>query len=316
MNNEMVPTCLVRKTKVAILFSGQVREIDSELFNQGLELFTQDIDVDIYISCWSEIGKSMNHKVQDVNKIIDKIRVEDFINKAFKNQKVKKINIESYEEWWENQAVQIKQIQNDKEFTYITKNSIAQLYKISDSYKLIDDIDSYDIIMRARFDSIFVTPFKDFRNIKNNVVYTINLERAHYPNRIYDIFFFCSPGKGVSVFNCWERLAEYVYSDFTNGLERRDACRLLYIAADANLVEVKSVDIRYADIYRGEGYLKYLAKIYYWGSKKDNFNLLIPKNKRYFLFKILQKQRLLKAYLKYIYIVRWQLLAFLNRRLV
>ena len=314
-NDHIVMGNLKKKLKLAILFSGQVREIDPELFNQGLKLFTQDIDADIYISCWSELGKSMNHKIDNIHKVDDRIRLEGFLTKAFQNQDIKKINIESYENWWNKQSSKVKRIQDDDEFSYITKNSVAQLYKISDSYKMIDNPADYDVLVRARFDSIFIKPFKDYKKIKKNVIYNINFGKAYYPNRIYDIFFFSTPGRGENVFNCWERLSDYVYSEFNNGLERRDACRLLFNAAKVNLVDVESVDIRFADVYRGEGYLKYLSKLHLWGSKNYSNNLLIPNDKKYLAVKFMHKYKLLSIYMKYIYILRWKILSYTQRKL-
>ena len=47
--------------KVALLFSGQIREIPIELFRKSLSNLIKELDYEIYIFTWREVGKSLNH---------------------------------------------------------------------------------------------------------------------------------------------------------------------------------------------------------------------------------------------------------------
>ena len=54
--------------KIALLFSGQIRDINPRLFNEGLRIFTKYHTADIYLSYWDTVGKSGNHS----RKILEK----------------------------------------------------------------------------------------------------------------------------------------------------------------------------------------------------------------------------------------------------
>ena len=47
--------------KIALLFSGEIRDINPRLFNEGLRIFTKYHTADIYLSYWDTAGKSGNH---------------------------------------------------------------------------------------------------------------------------------------------------------------------------------------------------------------------------------------------------------------
>ena len=55
--------------KVALLFSGQVRKIPPDLFKEGIDIFTNNIEYDIFAHFWDEAGQSMNHNPYDKNLI-------------------------------------------------------------------------------------------------------------------------------------------------------------------------------------------------------------------------------------------------------
>ena len=55
--------------RIAFLFSGQLREVSLDLFRRSLSNLTKDIDYGIFVYCWEEEGKSLNHKykIPDTN---------------------------------------------------------------------------------------------------------------------------------------------------------------------------------------------------------------------------------------------------------
>ena len=48
--------------KIAFLFSGQLRELEYELFRKSLLNLTKDLDYAIFAYSWEEMGESLNHK--------------------------------------------------------------------------------------------------------------------------------------------------------------------------------------------------------------------------------------------------------------
>ena len=75
----------------------------------------------------------------------------------------------------------------------------------------------------------------------------------------------------------WSDIPSLVKSNFDNGLDKRDSCRILYIAASNNKSKVKSFPSRICDVYRNNDYLysKYLI---------SSHLLSLRFNKNYFIF--------------------------------
>ena len=48
--------------KIAFLFSGQLRELEYDLFRKSLLNLTKDLDYAIFAYSWEEMGESLNHK--------------------------------------------------------------------------------------------------------------------------------------------------------------------------------------------------------------------------------------------------------------
>ena len=74
----------------------------------------------------------------------------------------------------------------------------------------------------------------------------------------------------------WSDIPSLVKSNFDNGLDKRDSCRLLYLAASKNKRKVKSFPSRICDVYRNNNYLysKYLI---------SSHLLSLKFNKKYFI---------------------------------
>ena len=121
-------------------------------------------------------------------------------------------------------------------------------------YKLLDnDENKYDLIFRCRFDSIYLHPLKIYplrKFLNSSTLYNINFGRAYYPNRIYDIFFGGSKKSMSFLDQIWNNIPQLVENNLNNGQDKRDACRLFYVAAVTNNVKIKSFKTRICDIYR------------------------------------------------------------------
>ena len=269
--------------KVALLFSGQVRRINIELFRYSLANFVRNLDYQIYIYCWEEIGKSMNHNLANVNNIFDKNAI-NLIRDYFEGFNVKAIQSESFISFRDNLSYKYKNIINSNEFDKKTINSLPQIYTISESFKLMsDDIDSYDLIFRCRFDTPFLHPLDLYdlaRLKKSNMVYSINFGRAFNHNRIYDIFFGGSKNSMMFLGQIWNDLPNLIINDFDNKLDKRDACRLLFISATEFGSKVDTFETRICDIYRNspnnyfEKYIIAMHLVSLKGLHKNFFSLI------------------------------------------
>lgn len=136
--------------KIAILYSGAIRNLIESISN-NLEIFTTPSDqVDLYFSTWEDIGYVDNINSPDflfskrVIKKDAKVTENLIISLVPKSINIKNIKIEKYK--------------NDYQFELIggvTENLSAQFYKISDCCDLLDKDTEYDMIVRLRCDILF-----------------------------------------------------------------------------------------------------------------------------------------------------------------
>ncbi len=239
--------------KVAFLFAGQYRKISKKLFVESLLNLTDGLDYSIYSFCWKEIGRSLNHS-NSAPELTTYNNIEGEIQELFNGFNLKNSSFESFIDFKNNLSPIYKNIQNDKKYHYGTVNSLPQIYSITKCYELIENnLDNYDLIFRCRYDTLFFHPIKIYPLeiiARSNDLYNLNFGRAYYPKRVYDIFFGGSP-KAISFLKkLWRNLPELINHSFENGLDRRDACRILYIGATLNKTNCQSFDTRICDIYR------------------------------------------------------------------
>ena len=254
--------------KVAFLFAGQLREISREFFKESLSILIKDLDYDIYVYHWQEKGKSLNHSKLQHEISLEK-NAEIILNDLFEGFNVKKIDSESFRDFERNLDKKHQEIINSKKFHFGTINSFAQIYTISRCFQMLKQSNiNYDVIFRCRFDSLFLHPIREY-NLeefkKNNMLYSINFGRSYYPNRIYDIFFGGSFKSMCFLDDIWEKLPSLVFDVFDNNLDKRDSCRLLYLAAAKNGIKVGSFESRICDVFRNfknNYYEKYLISMH------------------------------------------------------
>ena len=239
--------------KIAFLFAGQYRPIPKDLIRYSLDNITKGIDYSIFCYSWDEPGESLDHreKIPEIKNDNDSLTQ---ISNIFSSFNLKEIHTESYNDFVTNLPKTHKEIFYSKIYHKGTIFALPQIYTLSKCYKLLEkDINDYDLIFRCRFDSIYLHPLKLYplrKFLNSSDLYNINFGRAYYPNRIYDIFFGGSKKSMHFLDQIWYKLPQLVKNDFNNGQDKRDACRLFFVAAISDNIKIKSLNTRICDIYR------------------------------------------------------------------
>ena len=279
--------------KIAFLFSGQLRELEYDLFRKSLLNLTKDLDYAIFAYSWEEMGKSLNHK-SNLPKIILNENIDQKINFLFKDFNLLDFGYESFRDFKKRLKDQYREIFYSKKFDFGTVNSLPQIYTLHKSFELLEKSKlNFDLVFRCRFDSIFIHPLKIFplkKILSNGTVFNLNFGRAYYPNRIYDIFFGGSRKSMNFISTIWKDIPDLVNNSFDNGLDRRDCCRILHLAVSIKNTNIESFSSRICDVYRNNDllYSKYLisSHLVNFRINKKNISYII------FIFKWFKERNL------------------------
>ena len=87
--------------KVAFLFSGQLRELELDLFRKSLVNLTKDLDYSIFGYTWKEMGKSLNHK-NNLSGIDLVENIDEKISFLFKDFNLLDFGYESFRDFKKN----------------------------------------------------------------------------------------------------------------------------------------------------------------------------------------------------------------------
>ena len=281
--------------KIAFLFSGQLRELEYDLFRKSLINLTKDLDYAIFAYSWEEMGESLNHK-NNLPEISSIENIDDKINFLFKDFNLLDFGYESFRDFKKRLKDEYREIFYSKKFDFGTINSLPQIYTLHKSFELLEKSKlNFDLVFRCRFDSIFIHPIKILplnQFLSNGSVFNINFGRAYYPNRIYDIFFGGSRKSMNFISTIWNDIPYLVENSFDNGLDKRDSCRILYLAASIDNTNIKSFPSRICDVYRNNDllYSKYLISSHLVNFRMNNKNISYI----YFIFKWFHKMKLSK----------------------
>ena len=249
--------------KIAFLFSGQLRELEYELFRKSLINLTKDLDYAVFAYSWEEMGESLNHK-NNLPEITLNKNIDEKINFLFKDFNLLDFGYESFTDFKKRIKDQHQEIFYSKKFDFGTVNSLPQIYTLHKCFELLEKSKlKFDLVFRCRFDSIFIHPLKIFplkKILSSGSLFNLNFGRAYYPNRIYDIFFGGSKKSMNFISTIWTDTPYLVKNNFDNGLDKRDCCRILYLAVSINKTNIESFSSRICDVYRNNDllYSKYL----------------------------------------------------------
>jgi hypothetical protein len=268
---------LKRVIKVAILVAGEMRNFDNiELIKQNNKCLFELYNCDIFISTWNKRGYSPYHGSVNKKNYSDNNITNNDIKNIYNN--IKDINIENYDEWFNNLPENYKEIYHkglqcgDK---IVNATVFPQLYKIWDSNRMKTEYEiknnfQYDLVIRFRSDMCLVEPIpqeylNDYFNINTNLsqdkIYTLNPPKIFYPNRIYDIFYYGNNQSMNKLCNCWLNILDCINHKFDNGLPIIDATRVLYVGCLINNLTVIDISRCIGDIYRDEPMDEYINKI-------------------------------------------------------
>ena len=191
--------------KVALIFSGQVRELPIDFFRDGLRLLTEGVDCKIFLNYWDEMGKSMNHNLRNRN-FKNKLSSDYFVEKMFSDFHLSGIIHEPYENFVENIPADHFKIHRANKNS-IDCHSLPQIYSFCKLFNTFEnELKNFDLILRCRFDSIFTHKLTETELIKSTQkdIFHINFGLNYYPNVIYDVFFGGSYSAIKILANTWE----------------------------------------------------------------------------------------------------------------
>ena len=296
--------------KIAFLFAGQYRPIQKDLIRYSIQNLTEGLDYNIFCYSWDEPGESLDHR-EDIPKIKSNNDSFSQISSIFSEFNLKEVCTESYENFVINLPKKHKKILNSRLYHKGTIFALPQIYTLSKCYKLLDnDENKYDLIFRCRFDSIYLHPLKIYplrKFLNSSDIYNINFGRAYYPNRIYDIFFGGSKKSMSFLDQIWDNIPQLVENNLNTGQDKRDACRLFYVAAVLNNIKIKSLNTRICDIYRpfkDDYYEQYLISSHLFSLK---FNLTsfksIPFFIRWFIYRRINLIKLYSIIIRTIFLI-------------
>jgi hypothetical protein len=268
---------LKRVMKVAILMAGEMRNFDNNqlLFQNNKYLF-ELYNCDVFVSTWDKCGYSPDHGTVDPKNYSGNITNEDKIKNAFKN--VKNVNIENYDEWFNHQNQECKDLYNNGFFVnnrHVNATVFPQLYKIWDCNRMKKEYEKqnefeYDLVIRMRSDLCLVEEIpesflQDFYqpeiNPLKNTIVTLNSPKIFYPNRIYDAFFYGDSNSMNKLCDGWLHILDYINHPFDNGLPKVDACRVLYAICVIHNLNVLNLSRCIGEVYRDEPMEQFIAKI-------------------------------------------------------
>lgn len=265
---------LSRKLKVAVLLAGELRNgLNKELIKHNLYNLFELYNCDVFVSTWNKKGYSLDHGNSPAKPYMKEAVTEQCLDSICDD--IRAVNIEDYDLWLDNidkRHVHLidKGIQQGRNL--IKATAMPQFYKIWDANRLKKQYEDkngfkYDLVIRFRPDMLLLEPIPDnylkaFSNNKTfRTVWTLNPPDIYIRHRIYDIFFYCdSPTMDVlaDAFTNFDTLLEH---PFDNNLPKIDPCRLLFVQAFLNNIQVIDIPKAIGDIYRDESLSDYTRKI-------------------------------------------------------
>jgi|694.fasta_scaffold34567_7 hypothetical protein len=250
--------------RIAYCIAGELRSFDDENVRKYLKEFvTNPLNPDIFISVWDHIGFSAHqHLIQGGIEKLSKDFTIESIKESFPN--IKDIKIENFDSWLDSTDPHLKEIflnwKNKGEFSGYgagSASSIPYMYKTHDSIMMKKKYEEennfkYDIVLKGRPDLLFVNHLDLINYSKPNTIYHNNFGPRgwHWPNRIYDIFFYSDSPTMDKISNTWPNYRTIIDNPYDNGCGRLDPCRILYVQSTMDNINIESYPKRFCEVYR------------------------------------------------------------------
>ena len=236
--------------RVAVLLSGQMRTFDEPaLLQHYFEHLFEPLNADIFVSTWTQRGYSYNHGAGALDRQ-DDIITNTMLEAAYKDR-LKAVEIESLSEFEATLSDEYREIYTtgfEWSGMKIKGTSVPQFYKmwqvnqLKRSYEQQHNF-TYDLVIRARPDLDMVAPLDPrYMTDLDTSLYHINCPGTFWNYRVYDIFFYSSSKNMDIMATAYYNIPALEQVPFHNGLHPRDACRLLYIMAQAGKMKVVDMD--------------------------------------------------------------------------
>jgi hypothetical protein len=240
--------------RVALLLSGQMRTFDDDdVLKKYHDNLINPLNADVFVSTWDTRGCSYNHGATPDTTVLKKsteLITHQLLSEAYKSRLISS-DISIVEEYEQTMPAELQPIYKNG-FTWcglkIRGTSVPQFYQIQRANQLKLDYEKannfkYDLVIRSRPDNIMVRPLdpRYLTNLSQNI-YGINCTGTYHPKRIYDIFFYSDSKNMDSMATAYNNMVSLEHDPFENGLDHRDACRLLYVHAKRHNLNVVDMD--------------------------------------------------------------------------
>jgi hypothetical protein len=244
--------------KTAVLLCGQMRTWkDPDVLQSLLSFFAGFELCDIFVSTWDEQGVSYNHGAV-VNGENSQQKVTDsLIRETYPG--VKGVSIHSLAAWESALSPTYNQIYKEGFMWnggHIKGTVVPQLFTLWDANRLRKAYERqsgtrYDVVLRCRPDARmhfsgnrWIDDFSGISAINNPASGTF------FPNRIYDIFFY-GPSRAMDALSDAYNHLEFLEAHtFQNGLDKRDACRILRVQALVHDIPVRDIPFDVCHVMR------------------------------------------------------------------
>ena len=235
--------------KTAILLCGQMRTwLHPDVLHSLLSLFSSFDVCDLFVSTWDEQGVSYNHGNVVAKPDSQHMISESSIRATYPG--VRGISIHSLATWEATLEPAYTRIYKEGFMWHgghIKGTVVPQLFTLWDANRLRKAYERqtgvrYDVVIRCRPDVVMRTDAASWINDFPGISAINNRSTAtFYPNRIYDIFFF-GPSRAMDALcDAYNHLLILETHPFQNGLDKRDACRILRVQAHVHDIPVYDI---------------------------------------------------------------------------
>jgi hypothetical protein len=206
--------------KIAVIIPGLIRTFNNNNVIKSFNRTFEDYDIDVYSSIWDIRGKyTQNKKYKSTINYLSEEKVTDSdIDVLKKSYKIKEIKVDSFKEWSDENENFLKEYNHKHPNSgyQMTKNGIfSQYYQILESFKMIPNLDLYDVIVKTRYDITFNKIEFDKINLEENTYYT--LEVTNDINVPTDYVFFGTPSfmkKFMGIYEYMKNVDEFNPNNF------------------------------------------------------------------------------------------------------